>query len=46
MFYVRIGGALMAPFFWGWCIRGLVLCDCVTWGYEGLALTRMLELWH
>ena len=32
MFYVRIGGALMAPFFGGWCIRELVLCDCVTWG--------------
>ena len=47
VFYVRIGGALMAPFFFGgWCIRVLVLCDCATGGYEGLALTRMLELWH
>lgn len=33
VFYVRIGGALMAPFFFGgWCIRDLVLCNCVTWG--------------
>ena len=32
VFYVRIGGALMAPFFCGWCIRDLVLCDCVTGG--------------
>lgn len=48
VFYVRIGGALMAPFFFGGrCIRDLVLCDCVTvGGCEGLALTRMLELWH
>lgn len=44
MFYVRIGGALVAPFFGGWCIRVLVLCDYVTGGYEGLSLTRMLEL--
>lgn len=29
MFYVRIGGALMAPFFCGLCIRVLVLCDSV-----------------
>lgn len=47
MFYVRIVGALMAPFFFdGWCIRDIVLRDYMTVGYEGLALTRMLELWH
>ena len=33
VFYVRIGGALMAPFFFGgWCIRDLVLCHCMTGG--------------
>lgn len=29
VFYVRIGGALMAPFFCGLCIRELLLCDSV-----------------
>ena len=46
MFYVRIGGAVVAPFFWVMCIRVLVLQDCVTCGCEGLALTMILELWH
>ena len=46
MFYVRIGGALVAPFFLVMCIRDLVLYDYVTCGCEGLALTRILELWH
>lgn len=32
VFYVRIGGALMAPFFCGLCIRDLVLCDYMTGG--------------
>lgn len=32
MFYVRIGGALVAPFFFGgWCIRDLVLYNIVGW---------------
>ena len=39
MFYVRIGGALMAPFFWVMCIWVLVLYDCVSGGCGGLALT-------
>lgn len=44
MFYVRIGGALMASFFGVMCIRVLVLQDCVSGGCERLALTSMLDL--
>ena len=30
----------MAPFFGGWCIRELVLCDCVTWGDIGIGIDK------
>lgn len=39
MFYVRIGGACWLRFFDGWCIRDLVLYNCVTGGGCVVTLT-------